>query len=428
MNKVSKVQSNKKKRLIILIIGIALIGIMVGGVLIRNVVVNKETEGGKYLAGENANSSLIANNIKKGITIGGITGTLESLDTSDATATPEDILEGKTAYVNGVKITGTYGRKPSNIEEAMGSDYIFEETTTIEDDNGKEVTIPKDFGVAEDSNTVVDDGIVITDGTNEFVWVPVDDPSTMFEEKTATLTGVTTQTSIYSKLRVRSGDSYTSGAPGTTGIREPDVLTSYDTNPQYYQNILGFESTKSMADSMVAEYKAMSVSVKKYHGFWIGRYELTGTVDTPTVKAGDVLTASSSEAGNWYGLYKACQNVIKNNTDVKSTMIYGCQWDETMSWLSRNGYNTDTDSSSWGNYNNSQINTGSDTRYKANEIFDLAGNYYDWTQEAYSTGYRVVRGGDSYGSGSSYPAAARGNGSASNSVSNVSSRAVLYIL
>ena len=303
----------------------------------------------------------------------------------------------------------------------------FEQTETIEDDNGKEVTIPKGFAVAEDSNIVVDEGIVITDGTNEFVWVPVDDPSTMFEEKTATLTGVTTQTSIYSKLRVRSGDSYTSGAPGTTGIREPDVLTSYDTNPQYYQNILGFESTKSMADSMVAEYKAMSVSVKKYHGFWIGRYELTGTVETPTVKAGDVLTASSSEAGNWYGLYKACQNVIKNNTDVKSTMIYGCQWDETMSWLNKCGYNTDTDSSSWGNYSGSPINTGSVSTYKANEIFDLAGNYYDWTQEANSTSHRVLRGGYYNGSGSSIPAAFRDYFSASVSHGNLSARATLYI-
>ena len=45
--------------------------------------------------------------IKAGITLGGVTGTLESLDTSDATATPEDILWGETAYVNGKKITGT---------------------------------------------------------------------------------------------------------------------------------------------------------------------------------------------------------------------------------------------------------------------------------------------------------------------------------
>ena len=325
----------------------------------------------------------------------------------------------------------TKNQGPKKVADVVGGDK-FEKTETIQDDNGKEVTIPKDFSVHPDSNTVVDEGIIITDGTNEFVWVPVDDPSTMFEEipegeEPATLTGVETTTNIYSKLRQRNGDSYTSGAPGTTGIREPDVLTSYDTNPQYYQNILGFESTKAMADSMVAEYKAMSVSVKKYHGFWIGRYELTGTVETPTVKAGDVLTASSSEAGNWYGLYKACQNVIKNNTDVKSTMIYGCQWDETMSWLNKCGYNTDTDSSSWGNYSGSPINTGSVSTYKANEIFDLAGNYYDWTQEASSTDHRVGRGGYYSNSGSSDPAADRDFGNASFNYGNDSARATLYI-
>ena len=316
----------------------------------------------------------------------------------------------------------TEGKKVSSV---VGGDK-FEQTETIKDDNGKEVTIPKGFGVAEDSNTVVDEGIVITDGTNEFVWVPVDDPSTMFEEipegeEPAKLTGVETTTNIYSKLRVRSGDSYSAGAPGTSGIREPDVLINYDTDP----HILGFGSTKAMADSFVAEYKAMSVSVKKYHGFWIGRYELTGTTENPTVKAGDVLTAA--EAGNWYGLYKACQNIIKNNTDVKSTMIYGWQWDETMSWLSKCGYNTDTDSSSWGNYSGSPINTGSVSTYKANEVYDLAGNYRDWTQEAVSTGGRVSRGGYC-GTGSDAPAVDRYDGYPVISNAGRSARVTLYIL
>src|SRR5699024_131173 len=128
-----------------------------------------------------------------------------------------------------------------------------------------------------------------------------------------------------------------------------------------------------------------------------------------------------------------CQNVIRNNTDVKSTMIYGCQWDETMSWLKNTEFKgredkVDTDSSSWGNYGSgSPINTGSVSTYKANEIFDLAGNYYDWTQEAYSTVDRVGRGGNYSNSGSSRPAADRYSYDASYNGGYGSARATLYI-
>ena len=101
-------KKNKKKKLIVGIVSIILLIAIVSTVVIHNINTNNQLKENQYLQGENANSSLIANNIKKGITIGGITGTLESLDTSDANARPEDILEGKTAYVNGIKITGTW--------------------------------------------------------------------------------------------------------------------------------------------------------------------------------------------------------------------------------------------------------------------------------------------------------------------------------
>lgn len=52
-------------------------------------------------------TDLVASNIKKDIEIFGVTGTYEGTDTSDATATAADILTGKTAYVNGEKLTGT---------------------------------------------------------------------------------------------------------------------------------------------------------------------------------------------------------------------------------------------------------------------------------------------------------------------------------
>ena len=51
---------------------------------------------------------LTAGKLLKGQTVLGITGTGETgIDTSDATATASDISNGKTAYVNGQKITGT---------------------------------------------------------------------------------------------------------------------------------------------------------------------------------------------------------------------------------------------------------------------------------------------------------------------------------
>lgn len=50
---------------------------------------------------------LIPSVLKEGVTLFGVTGTLHELDTSDANATVVDIIEGKTAYVNDIKITGT---------------------------------------------------------------------------------------------------------------------------------------------------------------------------------------------------------------------------------------------------------------------------------------------------------------------------------
>lgn len=53
-------------------------------------------------------SNIIPENIKKDISILGVTGILEEgVDTSDADATADDIVSPKTAYVNGEKITGT---------------------------------------------------------------------------------------------------------------------------------------------------------------------------------------------------------------------------------------------------------------------------------------------------------------------------------
>lgn len=63
---------------------------------------------GKVSISSTEQAKIIASNIKKGVSILGVTGTVqEGVDTSDATASASQILSGKTAYVNGSKLTGT---------------------------------------------------------------------------------------------------------------------------------------------------------------------------------------------------------------------------------------------------------------------------------------------------------------------------------
>ena len=65
------------------------------------------TSGGTVQISEAEKGKVIPGNIKSGATILGVAGKTSVVDTDDADATAGDILSGKTAYVNGQKITGT---------------------------------------------------------------------------------------------------------------------------------------------------------------------------------------------------------------------------------------------------------------------------------------------------------------------------------
>ena len=277
----------------------------------------------------------------------------------------------------------------------------------------------------------VNKGLVIKDESgNEWVWVPVDNTTLAGMYETAStpieLTGggaITDETvlnplkqikiSKYSKsITITNNDNSTRTISrvlpnDTSSYREPDVVVTssgtscdaVDTN----RTTAGFTKTvgettttmtlAEMADTMRSEYETMIGSIEKYHGFYIGRYELTEDGEKP----GATLTETS-----WYQLYANCKNLSASDK-VMSRMIWGCQWDVTCNWIANYGDKKDiNDSSTWGNYYRTSVkasdgtteikksdekqilSTGITTFTRANNIYDFAGNCLEWTQEAYN--------------------------------------------
>ena len=83
--------------------------------------------------------------------------------------------------------------------------------------------------------------------------------------------------------------------------------------------------------------------------------------------------------------------------------------------------------SNQGNYSGNIATTGSRDEYNVKNIYDLAGNVYEWTMEAFHTEYRVTRGGNWNVSATYAPASQRGNNNPDNSYDSIGFRVALYL-
>ena len=279
----------------------------------------------------------------------------------------------------------------------------------------------------------VDNGLVIKDDSdNEWVWISVEAStlSSMYVTSNDGIAisgdvGVTTK--MYTKTTTigRTGDTVTlpRSTPNTTEVREPDLVTDYDKDEAYYKTILGVNTPKTMAEAFTSDYANMIASIQKYGGFYIGRYELS--------KEGVQKGKATLTNKNWYELYKKC-TTLNASDKVESKMIWGIQWDLACDFISKKGEQKSIiNSTTWGNCSDSTGNaavmdgetkkygskqvTGFSEYWKANNIYDLAGNCWEWTQEAYGTNTRARRGGDDGSIGSDNPVYSRLNAHANDS-------------
>ena len=296
------------------------------------------------------------------------------------------------------------------------------------DVNGDKAIIPAGFTVSKvEGENIIKDGLVIIDSEeNEFVWVPVsiEKFETDFIRKDGYSAGVQQQ---YLEA---------TGEADETGVNE------------------NFEETKITQAEAIEMYK----SVKLNHGFYIGRYEAGKNNDgSVAVKRGleayrkipwsanGQMRETESTTG---GAVELSRSFDTNNSylSVKSTLVYGVQWDFIMKWMEdiENSHSTGSlkkyiqDSTEMGWYKDNYLDgnvehlTGIDLKNEKNKvknIYDLAGNVREWTMESYLDTGRFARGGDYYNNGMDTPASVRyGNLSPSSSTGEFGFRIALYLI
>ena len=356
-------------------------------------------------------------------------GTAEKTVDKYKTASEEE-ANGGTIEINGKE----YASIEDYIESTKPLPNIEAGVRAETNSNYKGATIPKGFTVSGiKSEQTIEGGLVIYDipegitpdwsnpdsvktKYNQFVWIPVEVKST------------DTENSIASFYRSEWTANASTGGERTTGLS-----TDY-TEP---------DSTNDTADKtgIANQIANLTKSIYKYGGFYIGRYEAGSETERTSssgvttlgikqdmypynyVKWGD----SMSSIGTTGAVYLSNSLYNTNEYGATSMLCTGATWDSMLDFIKDSGHSV-TNSTTWGNYYNSEtytinrgkyavyssgilgnfqdvdneyskekdtsilLTTGATERNCSKNIYDVAGNCFEWTTESYSSSSRVYRG------------------------------------
>ena len=322
-----------------------------------------------------------------------------------------------------LKAKEEYGKYEMKISDIDVGEITYETSYTIfKDVNGEQVPIPEGYIVSENSDeNIVNKGLVVSDSRgNEYVWISctVDSSSNKLQYK-RTEWGVEKD-----------------GTDNSRAIK--DELTLKDIDVTYSKTDTDNGINEEISKEIVAQINAEKESIKKYGGYYIGRYEVGKDNKTAVIKAEQEPYVNIK----WSKAYELAKG-IGGGEGATTYLCSSYSWDTAINFIQNTtGKNYATSIIGFnGNWKSQEVKDSSgkvikpvNTAQRLNtglttalcNIYDMGGNVGEFTTELNpgTSETVVLRGGYS---GDNGPAGYRWDNSSGSAGSYYGFRATLFL-
>ena len=322
-----------------------------------------------------------------------------------------------------LKAKEEYGKYEMKISDIDVGEITYETSYTIfKDVNGEQVPIPEGYIVSENSDeNIVNKGLVISDSRgNEYVWISctVDSSSNKLQYK-RTEWGVEKD-----------------GTDNSRAIK--DELTLKDIDVTYSKTDTDNGINEEISKEIVAQINAEKESIKKYGGYYIGRYEVGKDNKTAVIKAEQEPYVNIK----WSKAYELAKG-IGGGEGATTYLCSSYSWDTAINFIQNTtGKNYATSIIGFnGNWKSQEVKDSSgkvikpvNTAQRLNtglttalcNIYDMGGNVGEFTTELNpGTSEPVVLRGGYYSV--NFPAGYRWDNSSGGAASSYGFRATLFL-
>lgn len=321
-----------------------------------------------------------------------------------------------------LKAKEEYGKYEMKISDIDVGEITYETSYTIfKDVNGEQVPIPEGYIVSENSDeNIVNKGLVISDSRgNEYVWISctVDSSSNKLQYK-RTEWGVEKD-----------------GTDNSRAIK--DELTLKDIDVTYSKTDTDNGINEEISKEIVAQINAEKESIKKYGGYYIGRYEVGKDNKTAVIKAEQEPYVNIK----WSKAYELAKG-IGGGEGATTYLCSSYSWDTAINFIQNTtGKNYATSIIGFnGNWKSQEVKDSSgkvikpvNTAQRLNtglttalcNIYDMGGNVGEFTTELNpgTSETVVLRGGYSV----NFPAGYRWDNGSGSAISFFGFRATLFL-